>query len=185
MTSALRTDRRHLMLAAAGGLAERFDPGSVGIAELAAATNVSQDDFEAEFDTLENYFAAVQQQFFEGRLASVIAQAGAMAPGFERIRCAWTGYLDYSVDHAAVHVWCRRARQRFPSLLEEMRRRNHGVLLMIQIEFATLGRQNPMERARLAVGMVLETVRMEAEARSRNEPMRALLWQILETMART
>jgi AcrR family transcriptional regulator len=185
MTSALRTDRRRLMLAAAEGLAERFDPGSVGIDELAAAMNVSRQDFEDEFSTLENYFSTVQLSFFEGRLASVIGQAGAMAPGVERIRCAWTGYLDYSVAHAAVHIWCRRARQRFPALLEELRRRNHGVLLMIQIEFATLGRPHPMERARLAVGMVLETVRVEGEARVRNEPMRALLWSVLEMLART
>ena len=185
MTSALHTDRRRLMLAAASGLADRFDPANVGVEELAAAMNVGRQDFEDEFGSLENYFTAVQLQFFEGRLNSVIGKAGAMAPGIERIRCAWSGYLDYSVEHAAVHGWCRRARLRFPSMQEETRRRNHGVLLMIQIEFATLGRPNPMERARLAVGMVLETVRVEGEARVRNEAMRALLWSALEMLART
>ena len=113
------------------------------------------------------------------------SKAGSIKPGLERIRLAWTGYLDYTVAHAAVHGWCRRARHRFPALQAELRRRNHGVLLMIQIEFSSLGVTNPMECARLAVGMVLETAKMEIEARAKNEAMRGLLWSALELFART
>jgi hypothetical protein len=174
-----------MILTATSALAEKVDPLTTDMAGLAKAAGVPQAEFEAEFGTLENYFAAVQQQFFEGRLASVIGLAGTMKPGMERIRSAWTSYLDYSVEHAAVFTWCRHARQRFPSLNEELRRRNHGVLLMIQIEFSTLRCANPMERARLAVGMVLETVKVETEARAKNYPMRAMLWSTLELLART
>lgn len=185
MTAQAPAGRRAMILTATPMLAERIDPLTTDMAALAQAAGVPQAEFEAEFGTLENYFAAVQLQFFEGRLASVIGLAGTMKPGMERIRNAWTGYLDYSVEHAAVLAWCRRARQRFPSLHEELRRRNHGVLLMIQIEFSTLRCAHPMERARLAVGMVLETAKMETEARAKNYPMRSMLWSTLELLGRT
>jgi hypothetical protein len=89
------------------------------------------------------------------------------------------------VQHAGLFSWLRRARQRFPALHEEVRRRNHGVLLMIQMEFSALKCPHPMESARLAVGMVLETVKLETEARARNDAMRAQLWAALEVLART
>ena len=185
MTAELLTDRRGLLLAAAPMLADRFDAATVTAAAIAQAVGIAEEDFIDEFGAVESYFLALQLGFFEGRLARVIGRAGTMQPGLERIRSAWSGYLDYSVEHAAVYAWCKRARQRFPSLLEELRRRNHGVLLMIQIEFSTLRCPHPMECARLAVGMVLETVKLETESRTRNEPMRALLWSALEMFART
>jgi hypothetical protein len=185
MTAELQTDRRGLLLAAAPMLADRLDVLSVTASQIAREMGVSEEDFIDEFGGVEGYCALLQLQFFEGRLNNVLGRAGIMQPGVERIRTAWTSYLDYSVEHAAVHGWCRRARQRFPSLLEELRRRNHAVLLMIQIEFSTLRCPHAMERARLAVGMVLETVKVETESRAKNEAMRALLWSALEMFART
>ena len=185
MTAELRTDRRELLFAAVPMLMDRLDIMSVTAAAIAQAVGIAEEDFIDEFGGVEHYCAALQLRFFEGRLNSVLGRAGAMQPGLERIRSAWSAYLDYSVEHAAVHSWCRRARQRFPSLLEEVRRRNHAVLLMIQIEFSTLQCPHAMERARLAVGMVLETVKVETEARAKNDAMRALLWSALEMFART
>lgn len=185
MTAELRTDRRELLFAAVPMLTDRLDVLSVTAAAIAQAVGIAEEDFIDEFGGVEHYCSALQLRFFEGRLNSVLSKAGSMRPGLERIRGAWTAYLDYSVEHAAVHGWCRRARQRYPSLLEEVRRRNHAVLLMIQIEFSTLQCPHPMERARLAVGMVLETVKAETEARAKNEAMRALLWSALEMFART
>ena len=185
MTTETTLDRRGLLLAAATMLADRIDPLSASESELAQAIGVPVEQFTEEFDTVEAYFTAVQLQFFEGRLASVLGKAGAMKPGLDRIRAAWGSYLDYSVQHAGVFACCRRARHRFPALQSEERRRHHGVLLMIQIEFSTLGCSHPMESARLAVGMVLETVKLETETRMRNEAMRAKLWSALELFART
>jgi hypothetical protein len=185
MTKETTLDRRNLLLAAATMLTDRIDPLTTTVGELAQAVGIGEDEFSAEFDGVEAYLSAVQLQFFEGRLNHVIAKAGAIAPGLDRIREAWTGYLDYSVQNAGLFNWCRRARQRFPALQEEVRRRNHGVLLMIQIEFRSLGCAHPMESARLAVGMVMETVKMETEVRARNDAMRGLLWAALELFART
>ena len=185
MTTEAKLDRRGLLLAAAGMLAERIDPLTTTAQEVAQAVGISAEEFTEEFDGIEAYFAAVQLQFFEGRLTSVISRAGAIKPGLDRIREAWSGYLDYSLQHAGLFIWCRRARHRFPALQEEVRRRNHGVLLMIQIEFSTLKCSHPMESARLAVGMVLETVKLETEARARNEAMRSQLWAALELFSRT
>jgi hypothetical protein len=185
MTAEAPSSCRLRVFAATPTLAQRFDPATVDAASIAAAVGITQAEFEAAFDTLEHYFAAVQLQFFEGRLAAVISRAGTMPSGMDRIRCAWTGYLDYSLDNAATYRWCRRARQRYPILNEEMRRRNHGVLLMIQMEFSTLKASHPTECARLAVGMVLETVKAETEARHKLETMRQMLFSTLETFART
>ncbi len=185
MTTEAKLDRRGLLLAAASMLAERIDPLTTTEQEVAQAVGISAEEFTEEFDGIEAYFAAVQLRFFEGRLSAVIGRAGAIKPGLDRIREAWSGYLDYSVQHAGLFIWCRRARHRFPALQEEVRRRNHGVLLMIQIEFSTLKCSHPMESARLAVGMVLETVKLETEARARNEAMRAQLWAALELFSRT
>jgi len=185
MTKETMLDRRNLLLAAATMLTDRIDPLSTTMAELAQAVGIGEDEFSAEFDGVEAYISAVQLQFFEGRLNNVIGKAGAMKPGLDRIREAWGSYLDYSVQHAGLFAWCRRARQRFPALGEEVRRRNHGVLLMIQIEFSTLGCAHPMESARLAVGMVMETLKLETEARARNDAMRRLLWASLELFARS
>jgi hypothetical protein len=185
MTKETTLDRRKLLLAAATMLTDRIDPLNTTEAELAEAVGISEEEFSAEFDGVDAYLSAVQLQFFEGRLNQVIARAGAMKPGLDRIREAWAAYLDYSLQHAGLFQWCRRARQRFPAMQEEVRRRNHGVLLMIQIEFNSLHCAHPMESARLAVGMVLETVKMETEARTRNDGMRGLLWSALELFART
>lgn len=185
MTAEAPSSCRLRTFAATTTLAQHFDPLTVDAASIAAAVGVSQAEFEAEFDTLEHYFAGVQLHFFEGRLGAVIGAAGTMNSGMDRIRRAWTGYLDYSLEHAATHRWCRRARQRFPSLNEEMRRRNHGMLLMIQMEYSTMKSSYPMECARLAVGMVLETVKLEAESRQKNQPMRDRLMATLESFART
>lgn len=185
MTTEAKLDRRSLLLAAATMLADKVDPLNTTEQEIARLIGVGDDEFQAEFEGLEAYFSAVQLQFFDGRLNYVLSRAGAMKSGLDRIREAWGGYLDYSVQHAGLFVWCRRARHRFPSLQEEMRRRNHGVLLMIQIEFSTLKCSHPMESARLAVGMVLETVKVETEARARNEAMRSQLWAALELFSRT
>jgi hypothetical protein len=185
MTAEAPSSCRLRTLAATPTLAQRFDPTTVDAAAIAATVGVSLAEFEATFDTLESYFNAVQLQFFEGRLAAVIASAGTMRSGMDRIRRAWSGYLDYSLEHASAYRWCRRARQRFPFLNEEMRRRNHGMLLMIQMEFSVLKCEHPMERARLAVGMVLETVKVETEARQKNQPMRELLFATIEGFART
>ena len=185
MTAEAPSSCRLRTFAATPVLAQRFDPVTVELASIAATVGVSQAEFEAEFDTLEHYFAAVQLHFFEGRLGAVIGTAGTMHSGMDRIRRAWTGYLDYSLEHAATYRWCRRARQRFPSLNEEMRRRNHGMLLMIQMEFSAVKCSHPMECARLAVGMVLETVKLETESRQKNLAMRERLFTTLEAFART
>lgn len=185
MTAEAPSSCRLRTFAATSTLAQRFDPLTVDAASIAAAAGVTPAEFEAEFHTLEHYFAAVQLQFFEGRLGAVIGCAGTLHSGMDRIRRAWSAYLDYSLEHAAAHRWCRRARQRFPSLNEEMRRRNHGVLLMIQMEFSTLKCTHPMECARLAVGMVLETVKLETESRQKNQAMRDRLFSTLEAFART
>jgi hypothetical protein len=185
MTKETTLDRRRLLIAAATMLTDRIDPLTTSTAELAQAVGISEDEFSAEFDGVEAYVSAVQLQFFEGRLNHVISSAGPMQPGLDRIREAWTGYLDYSVQNAGLFLWCRRARHRFPALQEEVRRRNHGVLLMIQIEFKSLRCAHPMESARLAVGMVMETVKLETEARARNDAMRKLLWSSLELFARS
>ncbi|MDR3417572.1 MAG: hypothetical protein P4L83_15455 [Nevskia sp.] len=182
MIRELRVNRRGELLAAAPVLAERFDPATVTVADLAAAGDMSVAEFVRAFGDVDQYFAAVQLQFFDRRLASVIGRAGAMKPGLPRIRTAWSAYLDYSLEHAVVFGWCRRAQEHFSSLHDELRRRNHGMLLMIQIEFSTLHLPHAGERARLAVGMALETVKIETDARARNEPMRKLLWGALETL---
>jgi hypothetical protein len=134
MTAEAPSSCRLRTFAATTTLAQHFDPLTVDAASIAAAVGVSQAEFEAEFDTLEHYFAGVQ---------------------------------------------------RFPSLNEEMRRRNHGMLLMIQMEYSTMKSSYPMECARLAVGMVLETVKLEAESRQKNQPMRDRLMATLESFART
>lgn len=185
MTAEAPSSCRLRTFAATPALAQRFDPATVDVKSIAAAVGVSQAEFEAEFDTLDHYFAALQLHFFDGRLGAVIGAAGTMHSGMDRIRRAWSGYLDYSLEHAAAYRWCRRARQRFPSLNEEMRRRNHGMLLMIQMEFSTMKCSHPMECARLAVGMVLETVKLETESRQKNLAMRERLFSTLEAFART
>lgn len=185
MTAEAPSSCRLRTFAATPTLAQSFDPLTVDVGVIAATVGVTQAEFTAEFHTLEHYFAAVQQQFFDGRLGAVIGTAGTMHSGMDRIRRAWTGYLDYSLEHAATYRWCRRARQRFPSLNEEMRRRNHGMLLMIQMEFSTIKSSHPAESARLAVGMVLETVKLETESRKKNPAMREKLFTTLEMFART
>ena len=64
MTAEIHTDRRSLLLAAAPMLADRFDAASVGVMAIAQALGIAEDDFLAEFDGVEQYFAAVQLQFF-------------------------------------------------------------------------------------------------------------------------
>jgi len=110
MTTETTLDRRSLLLAAATMLAERLDPLGLTEEELAQAVGLSLDEFSREFDGVEAYLSAAQLQFFEGRLSSVIARAGSMHPGFDRIRTA-DRYQRLGLGSALMRALATEARQ--------------------------------------------------------------------------
>ena len=59
------------------------------------------------------------------------------------------------------------------------------IFIPVFLEYLETGLVRRFPTAILAVGMVLETAKLETESRTKNEPMRALLWSALEMFART
>lgn len=176
--------RRQALLAAAPALARKFAPESLTAAGVAAAAGLGEADFHAEFPNVASYLEAVQLKFFEGRLARIVETATSMKPSAQQAQVALAAYLDYSLEHAAVHAWCMKARELFPELMAEWRKRSQGTLTMMIVQFRTLGWAHPVECARLCRALLMEVCKLECEVQAPLPAMRSVLWSCLAALRR-
>jgi hypothetical protein len=98
-----------------------------------------------------------------------------------RIRAAWSGYLDYTLEQAPLYGLCRLARRKFPVLRNEVGKRNSTVAHLLNTELVALKVESPMTIAKLASAMVFETVRIEHEQREIEAAARGAVWQFIES----
>lgn len=153
------------------------------MAEIAAAIGLDVTNLRRRFSDVSAVLCALQQRFFEGRLACATERVGGMPPGVARIRESFCAYLDYTLEHAELYAWLQAARLSYPALIDAHARRNQGTMTMMGIELRTLGWPAPREAARLALAMLLETALAEVEVRQPLSSLRERLWHCLDALA--
>lgn len=172
----------HVGLVEAGArAADQIDVEGATVDQIATLLAFPVATFDAEFPTLERFYEALQLRFLDGRLARVIGDAGHLPAGMGRVRAAWSGYLDFTLENAALYGLCRRARRRFPALRGEVTKRNVTVASLLNTELATLKVPAATTIAKLATAMVFETARIENELRRVEPPAREAVWQFIES----
>jgi hypothetical protein len=181
MTDRLHTSA-HIGLVEAGiKAAGQIDAETATADQIATLLAFPVATFDAEFPTLERFFEALQLRFLDGRLNRVISDAGHLPAGRGRIRAAWSGYLDYTLEQAALFGVCRKARRRFPCLRGEVAKRNGTVWTLLNTELVALKVKTPAVIAKLATAMVFETARIEHEQRQVEPAAREAIWEFIES----
>jgi AcrR family transcriptional regulator len=181
MTDRLHTSTRIALVDAGVDAADQIDVDTATADQIATRLAFPVASFDAEFQKLDAFFEALQLRFLDGRLNRVIGDAGHLPPGTGRIRAAWSAYLDYTLEQAALYALCRKARRRFPSLRGEVVKRNGTVWGLLNVELVALKVETPAVIAKLATAMVFEIAQIENEERRACAAARAALWQFIES----
>ena len=149
--------------------------------QLALLTGYPVATFKAEFPSIEAFFEALQRRFLDGRLNRVISEAGHLPAGMGRVRAAWSGYLDYTLEQASIFNLCRQARNTYPKMRNEVRKRNGTVPQLLNTELVALKVESPMVIAKLVSSMVFELAKLECEERRVESLGREAVWSFIES----
>jgi TetR/AcrR family transcriptional repressor of nem operon len=161
----MKPTTRSRLLAAAPKLAAKLHLAQLTPEVIAKGARLSAADFMVEFSGgVDEYLDELNQQFLESILSRIVAQAGSLPPGLERMARASSTQLDICLEDRSLRSLLVEARRLVPRVAEAMHRRNQVTAMMISLELKKLGCPQPLVIARLYCMMVLEAAQIEADA---------------------
>ncbi|HSW15526.1 MAG TPA: hypothetical protein VLI06_21940 [Solimonas sp.] len=167
------------LMAAGTALAGKFQLDQLTPALIADHTGLTREQFQSQFGAVDVYLEQVHHQFMERLLQALVAAAGSLPPGLERMSCATDTQLDYCLQHLTLRGLLADARRRVPRVAASFHKRTQTTALMIGIELKSLGCANPQVIARLYCVMTLEAAQVEADAGAPVPAARAALADFL------
>jgi TetR/AcrR family transcriptional regulator, transcriptional repressor for nem operon len=172
---------RRQLLEAGRRLSERLPLEQLDPATLCAEAGLAAPSFQKEFDGLESFLVALQQDFMDALKADFIAATSGLAPGYERAQKGALSYLDGCLAQRGLRSWLLKARLNREALAAGLQRQNQGYLLILPPEFAALGWPHPEAAVRLFLAALLEIARLEHISGRPSTELRGALWQFLRT----
>lgn len=170
---------RAQLLAAAPELAMHYKLEQLDAAVIASAAQLDPDQFHASFGSVDEYLLEMHQQFMNDILARILAGAGSLPPGLDRILRSTFIQLDYCLEHRALRALVAQARRLCPRVAEVFHKRNQTTAMMIGMELKNLGYREPINLGRYYCMLVLEAAQIESDAAAAVPEARALLEDFL------
>lgn len=153
--------------------------GEVGLAEtsvnrVVAEAGVAKGSFFWHFGRREGFLIELHRRFHEGLMAEIVAKAGVLDPGPERLLLGIRTYLDCCLRERAVKAFLLEARSE-RHIADEVRRRNAQMAEIVALELRAMRWPNPVAAAPLVVAMAAEAALVELDAGGRQPQIRAAL----------
>ncbi len=155
-------------------LAERTGLAGLSINLLVEEAHVSKGTFFHHFGDRATYLLALHRDFHERVLAEILDAIDGLEPGFERLLTAAGTYLDACLRDRGVRALLLEARAE-AAIAHEVGARNASNAKLCTPDFKAMGWPQPLESARLWVGMTAEAALVELEAGRRRPRVRAAL----------
>jgi AcrR family transcriptional regulator len=170
--SAERTRER--MIDAGLRLAEQISLAELSVNLIVAEAGVSKGSFFHHFGDRTGYLITLHRRFHEQLVFATLAATEALEPGRERLRAGARAYLDVCLRGPGGRALVLEARAE-PEIVDEVVARSRSNAKLLVADFRAIGRQHPLQSARLWLGLVAEAALVELEAGRRNPAVRAAL----------
>ena len=155
-------------------LAERTGLAGLSINLLVEEARVSKGTFFHHFGDRATYLLALHRDFHERVLAEIVEAIEGSEPGAQRLLIAAGTYLDACLRDRGVRALLLEARAE-PAIAGEVSSRNATNAKLCAPDFRAMGWPEPLQSARLWVGMTAEAALVELEAGRRRPKVRAAL----------
>jgi AcrR family transcriptional regulator len=159
-------------------LADDTGLAAASVNRIVAAAGSSKGAFFHHFPTRGDYLIALHRRVHERLLEQILAAAGDLPPGRERLLAGANAYLDAFLRERGVRGFLLDARSE-PLVLAEVARRNDQMAQTIEPDLRVLGWPEPTASARLWIAAVAEAGVMEFERGGAHAPTRAALAALL------
>jgi AcrR family transcriptional regulator len=169
---------RTALLDAGLKLADETGLAAASVNRIVEAAGSSKGAFFHHFPTRGDYLIALHRRVHEHLLEEIVAAAGDLPPGRERLLAGATAYFDAFLRRRGVRGFLLDARSE-PLVLAEVSRRNDQLAEMISPDLAALGWPEPAAGARLWIAAVAEAAVVEFETGGVHPATRAALAALL------
>jgi AcrR family transcriptional regulator len=155
-------------------LADEAGLAAASVNRIVAAAGSSKGAFFHHFPSRGDYLIALHRHVHEHLLEEIVAAAGHLTPGRERLLAGATAYLDAFLRRRGVRGFLLDARTE-PLVLAEVSRRNEQMADLIEPDLEALGWPEPRAGARLWIAAVAEAAVVEFETGGPHARTRAAL----------
>lgn len=155
-------------------LAEHTGLAGLSVNLLVERAGVSKGTFFHHFGDRATYLLALHVGFHDRLLAEILAAIDGLPPGRGRLLAGADAYLDGCLRDHGVRALLLEARAEAP-IADAVRERNARTAELCVADFEAMGWPNPLESARLMVGMVAEAALIELDEGGHQEATRAAL----------
>ena len=170
---------RTALLDAGQELADDTGIAKLSVNRLVAAAGSSKGAFFHHFPTRQDYLLALHRRVHDRLLEEIVAAAGDLPPGRERLLAGAEAYLDAFLRDRGVRGLLLDARAE-PLILAEVSRRNEQTARLIEPDLGALGWKQPAASARLWIALVAEAAVVEFGRGGADADTRAALREFLE-----
>ena len=170
---------RALLLDAALSLADDNSLGELSIDEIVRAAGVAKGTFYVHFRDRTEFVMALHDRFHDRLRERIDKAIAGMPPGAKRLRRGCTAYLDGCLDAVGVKAMLAHARGE-PAISRKVSESNDRFARQCAEDVQAMGRNHPLETARLFIAAAAEVALLEMEG-GRQPKLRAALWDLLDT----
>lgn len=154
-------------------LAERVGLPQMSVNLIVAEAGVAKGSFFHHFGDRASYLRALYQTF-HNRLLPTESRAAETPPGRDRLWHSTLTYLDACRGQPGVRALLLEARAE-PAVSAEIRTRNDTLARLAEADFAAMSFPQPLDSARLWIGMVAEAALLEFDSGTTRPDTRAAL----------
>jgi len=152
-------------------LAERTSLSDMSINLIVEEAGVAKGTFFHHFDDRGSFLLALHRKFHDSLFAGILAAAGGLPPGRERLLATANAYLDGCLRLRGIRALLLEARAE-PAVAGEIARRNEQARDLISPDFDAMGWPHPSEAAALWIGLVVEAALLELAIGQRDASLR-------------
>ncbi|MGZ4708234.1 MAG: TetR/AcrR family transcriptional regulator [Acidimicrobiales bacterium] len=177
MTEALHPTAAAL-LASGLALAEAGTLSSLSVDDVVRGANVAKGTFYVHFPDRASFLVALHDRFHDDLRERIRQASRGLEPGAERLERSVTAYLDGCLEARGVKSMLAGARGE-PAVADRVTAANDRFARSAVDDMAALGREHPLESARLFVAMVAEIALLELDRHRRDNRLRHALWEYI------
>lgn len=169
---------RLLLLDTGLALADHKSLAAISVDDVVRGAHVAKGTFYVHFGDRTAFLVALHARFHEHLRDAIRSSSKSSEPGLPRLRRSTIAYLDTCLDSRGVKAMLASARGE-PAIAEEVARSNDRFARAAVADLRVMGRDYPLETARLFVAMTAEIALLELERGGPDPKLRRALWHLV------
>jgi AcrR family transcriptional regulator len=169
---------RRRLLDSGLALADHKPLTAISVDDIVRGADTAKGTFYVHFTDRSAFLVALHARFHEHLRDAIRSSAGSAKPGLQRIRRSTVAYLDGCLTASGVKAMLASARGE-PAIADEVARSNDRFARAAASDFRAMGREYPLETARLFVAMTAEVALLELDRGRPDAKLRRALWRML------